>query len=103
MALDHLLTAQIARQIGRGIEPRVTAISALAARTVRGRTRARAIHRFLPLLTAIRGTTPVAHLAARAGCSRFAIARWLNAAAQPRLPDFFRCVDAITGRLPDLV
>lgn len=56
-----------------------------------------------PWLTAIRGTTPLAHIAARAGCSRFALARWFSAAAQPRLPDFFRCVDAITGRLPDLV
>src|SRR4249919_625825 len=56
-----------------------------------------------PWLTAIRGTTPVAHVAARAGCSRFAMARWLSGAAQPRLPDFFRCVDALTGRLPDLV
>ena len=56
-----------------------------------------------PWLTVIRGTTPVAHVAARAGCSRFAMARWLSAAAQPRLPDFFRTVDAITGRLPDLV
>jgi transcriptional regulator with XRE-family HTH domain len=54
-------------------------------------------------LTAIRGTTPIAHLAARADCSRFAMARWLSGAAQPRLPDFFRCVDAVTGRLPDLV
>lgn len=56
-----------------------------------------------PWLTAIKGTTPIAHLAARAGCSRFAMARWLTDSAQPRLPDFFRCVDAITGRLPDLV
>jgi transcriptional regulator with XRE-family HTH domain len=56
-----------------------------------------------PWLTAIRGTTPVAHVAERAGCSRFAMARWLSGAAQPRLPDFLRCVDAITGRLPDLV
>ncbi|HET7541251.1 MAG TPA: DUF4423 domain-containing protein [Polyangiaceae bacterium] len=56
-----------------------------------------------PWLTAIRGTTPLAHVAARAGCSRFAMGRWLSAAAQPRLPEFFRCVDAITGRLPDLV
>jgi len=31
------------------------------------------------------------------------MARWLSDSAQPRLPDFFRCVDAITGRLPDLV
>jgi transcriptional regulator with XRE-family HTH domain len=56
-----------------------------------------------PWLGAIRGTTPIAHLAARVGCSRFAMARWLHDAAQPRLPDFFRCVEAITGRLPDLV
>jgi hypothetical protein len=56
-----------------------------------------------PWLKAIRGTTPVAHLAARANVSRFAMARWLAAAAQPRLPDFLRCVDAITGRVPDLV
>jgi hypothetical protein len=56
-----------------------------------------------PWLTSIRGTTPIAHAAARAGCSRFAMARWLSGEAQPRLPDFFRCVDALTGRLPDLV
>ncbi len=56
-----------------------------------------------PWLSAIRGTTPIAHVAARAGCSRFAMARWLSACAQPRLPDFFRCVDACTDRLPDLV
>ena len=54
-------------------------------------------------LTAIRGTTPIAHVAERAGCSRFAMARWLGGGAQPRLPDFLRCVDAITGRVPDLV
>jgi hypothetical protein len=50
-----------------------------------------------------RRSTPIAHAAARAGCSRFAMARWLSGEAQPRLPDFFRCVDALTGRLPDLV
>lgn len=56
-----------------------------------------------PWLTAIRGTTPVAHLAERTGYSRFALARWFSAKAQPRLPEFLRCVDAITGRMPDLV
>lgn len=56
-----------------------------------------------PWLEAIRGSTPVAHVASRAGRSRFAVSRWLRAGAEPRLPDFFRCVDAITGRLPDLV
>lgn len=56
-----------------------------------------------PWLTAIRGTTPVAHLAKRAGYSRFALARWFSAKAHPRLPEFLHCVDAITGRMPDLV
>ena len=50
-----------------------------------------------------RGSTPIAALAARSGLSRFSIARFLHGQAQPRLPDFFRLVDAITGRLPDLV
>lgn len=56
-----------------------------------------------PWLTAIRGTTSIAHLAKRAGHSRFALARWLSGKAQPRLPEFLLCVDAITGRMPDLV
>jgi hypothetical protein len=30
------------------------------------------------------------------------VARWLSGTAQPRLPDFFRLVDALTGRLPEL-
>jgi hypothetical protein len=50
-----------------------------------------------------RGSTPIGALAERCGRSRFAIARWLSGEAQPRLPDFFSLVDAITGRLPDLV
>ncbi len=54
-------------------------------------------------LTALRGTSSIRDLAIRAGCSRFALGRWLNGTAEPRLPDFFRCVDATTGRLPDLV
>jgi len=54
-------------------------------------------------LTAVRGSTAVSELARRCECSRFAVARWLSGQAQPRLPDFFVLVDAITGRLPDLV
>jgi transcriptional regulator with XRE-family HTH domain len=54
-------------------------------------------------LVQARGSTPIGALAERCGRSRFAIARWLSGEAQPRLPDFFSLVDAITGRLPDLV
>ena len=50
-----------------------------------------------------RGSTPIGELAKRCGRSRFAVARWLSGEAQPRLPDFFALVDAITGRLHDLV
>jgi transcriptional regulator with XRE-family HTH domain len=54
-------------------------------------------------LVQARGSTPIGALAERCGRSRFAIARWLSGEAQPRLPDFFLLVDAITGRLPDLI
>jgi transcriptional regulator with XRE-family HTH domain len=54
-------------------------------------------------LVRARGSTPIGALAERCGRSRFAIARWLSGEAQPRLPDFFSLIDAITGRLPDLV
>ena len=42
-------------------------------------------------------------LAARCGVSRYAIRRWLTGRAEPRLPDFFRLLDAISGRLPEWV
>jgi Domain of unknown function (DUF4423) len=51
----------------------------------------------------IRGSTSVAVLAARTGVSRFALRRWLTGTAQPRLFEFFHYVDAVTGRLHDLV
>jgi transcriptional regulator with XRE-family HTH domain len=54
-------------------------------------------------LTALVGSTTTVDLARRAGSSRFALRRWLTGQARPRLPDFFRVVDAATGRLPDLV
>jgi transcriptional regulator with XRE-family HTH domain len=54
-------------------------------------------------LVSARGSAPIGALAERCGRSRFAIARWLSGEAQPRLPDFFALIDAITGRLPDLV
>jgi transcriptional regulator with XRE-family HTH domain len=54
-------------------------------------------------LDRLRGKASIATLAARSGRSRFAVGRVLSEQAEPRLPDFFALVDAITGRLPDLV
>jgi transcriptional regulator with XRE-family HTH domain len=54
-------------------------------------------------LDALRGSTSVAALAERSGFSRYAIARWLSGRAEPRLPAFLALVDAITGRVSDLV
>lgn len=54
-------------------------------------------------LNALRGSTSVTDLAVRMQRSRFSARRWLLGEAEPRLPDFFRLVDAITGRLPDWI
>ena len=56
-----------------------------------------------PWLTQLGGEATITELAQRSGLSRFAISRWLAGRRHPRLPDFFRLVDAMTGRLPDLV
>ena len=54
-------------------------------------------------LDSIRGSTPAVDLAERTGLSRFAVGRFLRGDAQPRVPDFFRMLDAATGRLPDFI
>jgi transcriptional regulator with XRE-family HTH domain len=54
-------------------------------------------------LSELRGSLASTELAARAGCSRQRVARWLSSATEPRLPEFLTLVDAITGRLCDLV
>ena len=54
-------------------------------------------------LAALRGGTSITEIAARTDRSRFAVARWLSGRARPRLPDWFRLVEATTGRLSDLV
>jgi hypothetical protein len=51
----------------------------------------------------LRGRTSVQQLARSSGASRFAVARWLKAEAQPRLPDFLRLVEAASLRLLDLL
>lgn len=54
-------------------------------------------------LAELAGATKVSQLAARSGFSRYALARWLQGRAQPRLPDFLELVEAISGRASDLV
>lgn len=54
-------------------------------------------------LNALRGSTSAAEIARRMGQSRYSVGRWFRGDARPRLPDFLRLVDAITGRVSDLV
>jgi len=54
-------------------------------------------------LEELRAKVPIVDVARRAGRSRFAVARWLSGEAEPRLPDFFRMVDACSLRLLDFV
>lgn len=54
-------------------------------------------------LETLRGQSSLQELAARSGLSRHALGRWLSGKTRPRLPDFLRLVDALTGRVEDLV
>lgn len=54
-------------------------------------------------LASLAGATSAAELARRSGASRHQIRRWLTGAALPRVPDFLRLVNSITGRVCDLV
>lgn len=54
-------------------------------------------------LTELKGSVSATELAARAGRSRQQVGRWLNGKAEPRLDDFLCLVDAITGRVCDLI
>lgn len=54
-------------------------------------------------LDTLRGSTSLVELSRRTGASRYAVGRWIHGDARPRLPDFLSLVDAITGRVPDLV
>jgi transcriptional regulator with XRE-family HTH domain len=54
-------------------------------------------------LEQVRGATSVSDLAKRSGYSRHQVARWLGNQARPRLPEFLQLVDAITGRISDLI
>ena len=45
----------------------------------------------------------MAEVARASGLSRHAVARWMKGETRPRLPDFLRVVEAMTGRVADLV
>lgn len=55
------------------------------------------------LLGELRGAASISSVATAVARSRYAVARWLHGKAQPRVPDFFRLVDAMTLRLVDFV
>jgi transcriptional regulator with XRE-family HTH domain len=55
------------------------------------------------LLRAMRGPGSMQELASRTGLSRSAISRILSGNTEPRLPQFFRLVDAMSRRLLDLL
>lgn len=54
-------------------------------------------------LAAARGGTSIHDVAQRAQRSRYSVSRWLRGKATPRLPDFLRLIDAVTGRAPEWV
>lgn len=54
-------------------------------------------------LDTLRGSSTVRDLAARMNRSRDTVGAWLSGRSRPRLPDFLRLVEAITGRAADLV
>src|SRR5262245_32356083 len=45
------------------------------------------------LLTELRGQLTILDVARRSDRSRYAVARWFNGKAEPRLPDFFRLIE----------
>lgn len=51
----------------------------------------------------LQGNLAIGDLAAKVGRSRFATARWLHGQSEPRLPDFFRLLEALTLRLIDFI
>jgi transcriptional regulator with XRE-family HTH domain len=54
-------------------------------------------------LMALAGHTRQSEIARRSGFSRHQVRRWLRGEAMPRVPQFLRLVQALTGRAPDWV
>jgi transcriptional regulator with XRE-family HTH domain len=55
------------------------------------------------LLADLRGGQKILEVAQRAQRSRYATARWLSGAAEPRVPDFLRLIEACSLRVLDFV
>jgi transcriptional regulator with XRE-family HTH domain len=55
------------------------------------------------LLRDLKGPTSILDCARAAGCSRFALARWLKGEAEPQLADFLRLVQVTSQRVLDFV
>jgi transcriptional regulator with XRE-family HTH domain len=55
------------------------------------------------LLEDLRARTPIRDIATRTGRSRFRVSRWLTGAAEPRLPDFLRMIEATSLRVLDFL
>lgn len=55
------------------------------------------------LLDDLKGNRSVLDLARTTRLSRFSLARWIAGAAEPRLPDFLRLLDAMSLRLLDFI
>lgn len=54
-------------------------------------------------LSELRGSRSNVELAEQTGLSRYSVSRFLSGKSEPRLPDFLRLLDAITGRLHEWV
>jgi hypothetical protein len=54
-------------------------------------------------LEGLRGGNSIADVAVRSGLSRFQVGRFLSGATRPRVPDLLILVEALTGRVSDLV
>jgi len=54
-------------------------------------------------LQQLQGKTTLLSLSASSGYSRYAIARWLSARAEPKLPEFLRLVEASSRRALDFI
>lgn len=55
------------------------------------------------ILNDLRSDLSIAEVSKRCGKSRFAVSRWLKGDTEPRLPDFFRLIEAITSRLLEFI
>ncbi len=54
-------------------------------------------------LNRMRANIPIVALSERSGYSRFSVSRWLSGQSQPRFPQFFALLDAITVRASDFI